>query len=84
MKLFFCSQCQDVLKFGHNKMRYCKCGNSGGEYIDNLNGKIFGNAIPIGINNYSFVEALRKRPQSGKGKTFTAFVIPIECNTIEK
>ncbi len=67
-------------------MIYCTCKQSYGKYIDNLNATISLTAIPIGINNTSFVDALKQRPylmKGGPGCRFEAFVIPDECPTIK-
>lgn len=84
MKLIFCPNCQDVLKFDY-KSRQCKCGRSGGKYLeDGLHAEIYGLTIPLGLANSTLVKALDNRPEDGMGKKFTAFVIPKECPTIKK
>lgn len=82
MKLIFCPECQDVRKL-LDKLTTCSCGKSSGEYLDNLNAYIFGDAIPLGFANRTFVRALRNRPGDGMGAEFVAFVIPEQCDTIE-
>ena len=82
MKLILCPKCSDVIKLTES-YQTCECGKSAGNYIDDLNAEIFGKAIPIGVANESFIQALRNQPESGQGKTFTAFVIPKKCPTIK-
>jgi hypothetical protein len=62
----------------------CQCRESGGRYsTDGLKAVIWGDAIPIGFCNSSFIKALQNRPQEeGMGERFEAFVIPVECATI--
>jgi hypothetical protein len=84
MKLIYCPECHDLVRlfFEH---RTCKCGESGGMYKENgLNAILDGKAIPIGFDNFSFVDVLEFRPKSGdRGKAFAAFVIPEKCKTVE-
>jgi len=83
MKLILCAECQDVIKLLVGKQRFCDCGKSYGEYMDDgLNAKIGGRAIPIGFANNSLLGAIRCRPESGQGSKFEAFVIPEKCQTI--
>lgn len=84
MKLIFCPKCHDVLKLLRDQHRSCICGKSGGLYKeDGLHAIIYGSAIPVGFTNLTFAFALNNRPKTGTGKTFTAFVIPEKCDTIE-
>lgn len=83
MKLIFCPHCQDMFKM-QQVHRACACGKSAGQYAaDGLHCTITGSAIPIGIENTSLVDALESRPQSGKGKRFNAFVIPVAAPTVD-
>jgi len=85
VKLLFCPVCQDVIKLGKDKKRFCECGESAGHYLeDGINANIYGRAIPIGFQNKSFVDALHYRPEDGWGEKFKAFVIPRECDTIHE
>lgn len=81
MKLLFCPHCQDVLKL-QSQRRTCACGKSWGLYEDDLNARIGGSAIPLGIGGRSLVDALESRPEEGKGASFAAFVIPVKVPTI--
>lgn len=82
MKLIFCPHCCDVRKL-LNRYTECSCGHSYGWYKDDLHAIIGGVAIPIGINNTSFLSAIKSQPQEGMGERFEAFVIPKKCPTIE-
>ena len=84
MKLLICPQCSDIVLLRQEKRRSCECGKSWGEYCeDGLNAVLGGNAIPIGIENRSFIHALKSRPQGGQGSVFQAFIIPVHAPTIQ-
>lgn len=84
MKLIFCPHCHDVRKLHTDCIVSCKCGKSSGRYLDDgLHAVLGGDAIPLGIDNSSFVKAIKNRPQRGMGERFVAFVIPEECGTVE-
>ncbi len=80
MKLIYCQECGDMVKLSY-ELRECKCSHSSGRYLNELEAIYRGAAIPIGIENNSFVGALRNRPKIGLGKKFQAFVIPEKCPT---
>lgn len=82
MKLIFCTACKDIVRlYGHP--RTCQCGKAWGSYLnDDLHAVIGGPAIPLGIRNDEFIEALRVRPVDGTGSRFAAFVIPQVCDTV--
>jgi protein-arginine kinase activator protein McsA len=82
MKLILCPHCHDVFKLQF-KIKHCKCGKCFGKYTDKINATINKEAIPIGFCNSTLVQAIKKRPNSGNGKEFTAFVIPEICPTIK-
>ena len=82
MKLIFCPDCHDIVAL-RQEMRECECGASFGQYLDSINARIGGKAIPIGFANRSFIEALTHRPSNGMGTTFTAFVIPEHVESIQ-
>lgn len=85
MKLLFCTNCFDTISLILNEKRTCKCGETGGKYIDNLNAIYFGtNAVPLGFANTSFLHAIKNQPQSGHGDDFTAFVISKTCSTFKQ
>ena len=83
MKLLYCNSCRDIVKL-HRTTRTCHCGATGGHYKqDGLNAIYYGPAIPLGFANSSFTEARDTQPEFGMGTTFTAFVIPKVCPTME-
>ena len=84
MKMLYCPKCHDVRKL-QRKQVFCQCEASSGWYKrDGLNAVVAGMAIPIGLQNSSFVQALINQPKGGAGAVFEAFVIPSECPTIER
>ena len=85
MKLIYCPNCKDLVRlfFDH---RTCKCGLSGGMYKkDGRHAIIDGQAIPIGIDNYKFQQAIDNQEEEdcGYGTLFPAFVIPKGSAKIE-
>lgn len=84
MKLIFCPHCGDIVKLRSESWRSCYCGESYGVYHnDGLHASIAGGALPIGFDNFTFVDAVMNQPTRGMGARFTAFVIPKECDTVE-
>ena len=84
MKLILCVDCNAILSLSQ-EWKKCDCGNSSGAYAPNgLHAHIRGNAVPLGFHNASFEHALSHRPRTGRGATFTAFVIPRQCSTVEE
>jgi hypothetical protein len=83
MKLIGCKVCNDIVALRHFA-RECFCGKSFGYYTDEANAVYGGEAIPIGILNYTLHEAISCQPEGGAGKQFTAFVIPKQCPTFER
>ena len=83
MKFIFCPHCHDIRRLFHGTVTSCQCGKSSGQYLaDGVQAKLWGDAIPLGILNDSFVAAVRARPEEGKGERFEAFVIPRDCPTV--
>jgi hypothetical protein len=82
MKLIFCPKCQDVKKLQDEKTT-CKCGQSWGRYLDDVNAEIGGNAVLLGIDNSSFAHALKYRVKKFCGVRFIGFVIEEECPTVK-
>ena len=81
MKLIFCKKCQDVRKLLFEAV-ICACGSSGGVYLDDgINATYWGEAVPLGFDNFSLARAIENQPNSGSGERFTAFVIPKKCPT---
>jgi hypothetical protein len=85
MKLLFCSSCNDVIKLDY-KPRTCKCLKVGGRYLaDGLNATYWGDtAVPLGFADASLGRAILNQPKEGKGREFSAFVIPKVCPTMRK
>lgn len=83
MKLIFCTECHDIVKLTL-ETRSCKCGLCSGKYLNDVVAEYSGPAVPLGIDNSSFAEALRTQPRWGMGRVFTGFVIPKVCNTFKK
>ena len=68
-----------------NVLKECHCGKTYGWYEDNLNAVYYGKyAVPLGIDNSSFIDALKSRNKVGLGIRFEAFVISEECSTFVK
>lgn len=62
MKLIFCPYCQDIVKLLIEEIRFCRCGKVFGKYLeDGIRAEISEDAIAIGINNSSFVRAIKMR-----------------------
>jgi hypothetical protein len=96
MKLVYCPACQDLFKMPVSKThKKCMCGASGGRYMANgKNAVICGKAIPIGIDNREFMQAIKKRNKRTTAShndfihfmvshPFKAFVIPLICATVK-
>ena len=84
MKLLFCPDCNDCFKL-LSEPRQCKCGQSSGHYVDDINAEYSGKGIPIGFGNNSFEDAIKNQPHDGVlGHRFYAFVIPHHCATFRK
>ncbi len=83
MKLIYCTVCNDIIRLWMEE-KSCDCGASKGHYEDEVNAVYSGPAIPLGMDNYAFKEAVESQPNRGMGKLFSAFVIPKECKTFRK
>jgi hypothetical protein len=67
LKLILCSTCKQVFSLSHDYTE-CKGGHAGGQYIDDINAKIWGDSKKIfvlGFANSSFVSALRDQLNHG-------------------
>jgi len=85
MKFIFCPNCNHFLQLEVNNLTTCNCGESMGMYQgDGINTVYWGSAIPIGVNNHSFVQVLTRQPKQGQGKKFEAFVISKNCPTFKR
>lgn len=81
MKLIYCPACEDIVLL-MMWTRKCLCGGSGGRYLNEDVALLHGKAIPLGIHNTGFADALKNQPQEGQGSEFPAFVIPKQCDTV--
>jgi len=82
MKLLFCKTCEDIVKLS-KATKTCQCGECGGHYeADGINAVYYGKAMPLGFANSTFVDAMSKQPEYGKGIHYTSFVIPKVCPTM--
>jgi len=83
MKLIYCPHCHDITRLIVNRKRYCLCKQSHGMYCsDGLHALVGGLAIPMGISNISFAQALSRRDESGHVEKFEAFIIEKNCKTV--
>lgn len=67
MKLCLCIQCNEVFSLSHD-YHECKGGHCGGQYIDHLNAKVWGDPTKmfvLGFANSSVVHALKKQINDG-------------------
>ena len=56
-KLIRCKKCEDIVRLVHTKWRKCECGESGGQYNDDLmSATVGGNCEVIGLRNDYFTE----------------------------
>ena len=83
MKLFFCDQCQDVVRMV-GRWRRCECGKAAGRYVDTVLAQVTGTAIPLGFDNREFVNALHSHRRLQLTENFRAFIIEHPCRTIEQ
>jgi hypothetical protein len=96
MKLLLCELCGDVFSL-RKDARYCKCGENGGRYVDNINVEVWGTeAIVLGFANNTLMKALSEQKQYGDltekmggiygnqvmGRPFTAFIIPESASSV--
>lgn len=85
MKLIMCKKCADVYSLELLNEKHCKCGETMGMYVDELNAVYSGDyAIPIGFSNSGLNLAIALQPKTGEGFEFTAFTIPKYCETFKK
>lgn len=70
MKLFCCGKCNEIFNLSIT-YKECAGGHGGGQYVDNLNAKVWGDPTRIfvlGFANTSFVGALRDQLHEGDRK----------------
>ena len=67
MKLIYCNNCGDVVRLIHLKWRKCACGQSGGQYNEDLiTATVGGNCRIFGIPNPFFDEVFQYLTDKGK------------------
>jgi hypothetical protein len=81
MKLIICKKCTDIVRLIQHKVKYCDCGESSGQYINNIEAWYKGNCIPLGFANSSLAHALSNQPEESPGNVFIAYVIEKDCKT---
>lgn len=67
MKLICCATCNEVFNLSYS-YKECEGGHGGGQYVDSLNAKVWGDLTQIfvlGFANSSLVSALRNQVQHG-------------------
>ncbi len=67
MKLILCSICNETFSLSHT-YKECKGGHGGGQYIDNVNAKVWGlkdKVFVLGFTNSSLTAALRGQITGG-------------------
>jgi hypothetical protein len=84
MKLILCPHCGDIVKL-FREARSCRCGRSSGWYDDDeVTAIIDGEAIPMGIGNWSLERAVRLRPAGGLGERVDMWVVPINSGRVKQ
>jgi hypothetical protein len=67
VKLILCSPCNQIFNLSHTYTE-CKGAHGGGQYVDNINAKVWGSREKIfvlGFANGSLVSALREQLNTG-------------------
>jgi hypothetical protein len=62
MKLLLCFKCNDVFSLKTSRMTTCICGQTSGQYLNNLDAEVSGvkdKFVVLGFDNMSLVEAIR-------------------------
>jgi len=84
VKLLYCTECRSIFNLTLEE-KTCECGKTGGRYTDAVYAEYHGPAIPLGIANSPFREALARQKEVAEwGESFAAFVIPKVCPTFRK
>lgn len=88
MKLLTCIKCSDVFSLTL-KEKSCGCGAVKGRYVTNLQAEYSGEAVVVGFNNFSFIDAIREQrahgdKSDGRGRLFEAFIIPDQTRSVRK
>lgn len=86
MKLIYCPHCHDIVRLRDRERRWCECSKSWGQYTDDVQATIGGQAIPLGLDNRSFLYALKEREGAGLRAymAFDAFLIKEPCETVDR
>jgi len=67
-KLIRCKKCEDIVRLIHTKWRKCECGESGGQYNDDLiTATVGGNCEIIGLRNDFFAAKPFSKKRNEKG-----------------
>lgn len=92
MKLILCLACHDVYKLTREGKRYCACGNTWGEYLDDgLKAEVSENPDTqvLGFLNNTLAAAVYKQRNEGDrtdgmGHAFIAFLMPDDAPNVKK
>lgn len=85
MKLLYCRTCNSVFSLSGDKRDCPGCQKCGGYYVDGLNAVWWGDAIPLGFANDSFIRAqFNQLGTNQEFAAFTAFVIGENCPTFKQ
>ena len=67
-KLIRCKKCEDIVRLVHTKWRKCECGESGGQYNDDMiSATVGGDCEVIGIRNDYFAAKQFSKERSDEG-----------------
>jgi hypothetical protein len=67
-KLIRCKKCEDIVRLVHTKWRKCECGESGGQYNDDMiSATVGGDCEVIGIRNDYFAAKQFSKKRSDDG-----------------
>lgn len=86
MKLIYCPKCKDIVKL-HDELRSCLCGASRGMYLNDQLALVDGDAVPLGVDNRSFLETLERSKSSKIGYEeliFLSFFFRNDAKNIRK
>lgn len=83
MKLVYCRKCKDLVRLIDAEPRTCRCGLVSGQYEAGNKASYSGaGAVPVGIHDGTFAEAVENQPEVGKGPVFRACVMPKTCKAM--
>lgn len=75
MKLLYCPQCQDLFKLVVKEIRACKCGLAKGCYFTRLEAAHNGKGVPIILNTFDLLDAVKQVRTKGKPRNTICFQI---------